>query len=61
MKAEEIRLPPKYKIYVDIFSKSEVIKFPDFTRVKHFISIKEDIEVPFNPIYSLLANKLEVL
>jgi hypothetical protein len=61
VEAEEVRLPPKYKAYADIFSESEAIKFPDFTRVKHFILIKEGVEVSFSPIYSLSATELEVL
>jgi hypothetical protein len=61
VEAEEVRLPSKYKAYANIFSESEATKFLDSTRVKHSISIKEGVEVPFSPIYSLSANKLEVL
>jgi hypothetical protein len=48
---EEIRLPPKYKDYVDVFSAEEALKFPDFTRVEYSILIKEGAEVLYSPIY----------
>jgi hypothetical protein len=51
MNIKEIRLSPKYKDYIDVFSKEEASKFPNFTRVEHFISIKEGVEVPYSPIY----------
>jgi hypothetical protein len=51
MDIEEIRLPPKYKDYADVFSEEEALKFPDFTRVEYSISIKEGVEVPHSLIY----------
>jgi hypothetical protein len=48
---EEIRLPSKYKNYVNVFSKEEASKFLDFTRVKYSISIEEGVEVSYNSIY----------
>jgi hypothetical protein len=48
---EEIRLPPKYKDYADVFSEEEASKFPDSTRVEHSILIEEGAEVPHGPIY----------
>jgi hypothetical protein len=61
MDIKEIRLPPKYKDYINVFSKEEASKFPDFTRVEHSIPIKEDVEVLYNPIYQLREHKLGVL
>jgi hypothetical protein len=61
VEAEEVRLPPEYKAHADVFSEFKAAKFPDFTRVEHFIPIEEGVEVPFGLIYSLLANELEVL
>jgi hypothetical protein len=61
MDTEEIRLPPKYKDYVDVFSEEEASKFPDFTRVKYSILIKEGAEVPHGPIYQLGEHELSVL
>jgi hypothetical protein len=61
VEAEEVRLPPEYKAYADVFSESEAAKFPDSTRVEHSIPIEEDAEVSFGPIYSLSATELEVL
>jgi hypothetical protein len=48
---KEIQLSSKYEDYINIFSKEEASKFPDFTRVEHFILIKEDVEVSYNSIY----------
>jgi hypothetical protein len=48
---KEIRLPLKYKDYVDVFSEEETSKFPDSTRVKYPIPIEEGVEVPHSPIY----------
>jgi hypothetical protein len=48
---EEIRLPPKYEDYVDVFSEEEALKFPDFTRVEYSILIEEGAEVLYSPIY----------
>jgi hypothetical protein len=58
---EEIRLPPKYEAYANVFSKVEAAKFPDATRVEHSIPIEEGAEVLYSPIYSLSANELRVL
>jgi hypothetical protein len=58
---EEIRLPPKYKDYTDVFSKEEASKFPDSTRVEYSIPIKEGVEVPYDPIYQLGEHELGVL
>jgi hypothetical protein len=51
MNIEEIRLPPKYKNYADVFSKEEASKFPNSTRVEYSIPIEEGVEVPYNSIY----------
>jgi hypothetical protein len=48
---EDIQLPLKYKDYIDVFSEEEASKFPNSTRVEHFILIEEGVEVPYNPIY----------
>jgi hypothetical protein len=48
---KEIRLPPKYKDYADVFSEKEASKFPDSTRVEHSILIEEGAEVSHGPIY----------
>jgi hypothetical protein len=48
---EEIQLLFKYKDYVDVFSKEETSKFPNFTRVEYFISIKEGVKVLYDFIY----------
>jgi hypothetical protein len=48
---EDIRLPSKYKDYIDVFSKEEASKFPNFTRVKYSILIKEGVEVLYDSIY----------
>jgi hypothetical protein len=48
---KEIRLSPKYKNYVNVFSKEEALKFLNFTRVEHSILIEEGVEVSYNPIY----------
>jgi Reverse transcriptase (RNA-dependent DNA polymerase) len=48
---EEIRLPPKYEDYANVFSEEEASKFPDSTRVEHSIPIEEGAEVPHGPIY----------
>jgi hypothetical protein len=37
---KDIRLSPKYKDYADVFSEEEASKFPDSTRVEHFIFIE---------------------
>jgi hypothetical protein len=58
---EEIRLPPKYKNYVNVFSEEEASKFPNSTRVEYSISIKEDAEVPYSLIYQLREHELGVL
>jgi hypothetical protein len=60
-KPDELRLPKAYKDYADVFSKTEARKLPDFTRVVHSIDIKKRKNVPFRPIYPLLAVKLRVL
>jgi hypothetical protein len=31
MNIKEIRLPPKYEDYINVFSKEEASKFPNFT------------------------------
>jgi hypothetical protein len=51
MDMEDIRLPPKYENYANIFSKEEALKFLNSTRVEHFISIKEGVEVLYSSIY----------
>jgi hypothetical protein len=48
---EDIRLPPKYKNYANVFSEEEASKFPDSTRVEYFILIKENVKVPYDLIY----------
>jgi hypothetical protein len=48
---EEIRLPPKYEDYADVFSEEEASKFPDSTRVEYFILIEEGVEVSHDLIY----------
>jgi hypothetical protein len=58
---EDIRLPSEYKDYVDVFSKEEASKFPDFTRVEYFIPIEEGVEVSYNLIYQLREHELGVL
>jgi hypothetical protein len=58
---EEIRLSPKYEDYANVFLEEEASKFPDSTRVEHFIPIKEGVEVPHDPIYQLREHKLGVL
>jgi hypothetical protein len=58
---EDIRLPPKYKDYTNVFSEEEASKFPDFTRVKYSILIEEGVEVPYSPIYQLGEHELSVL
>jgi hypothetical protein len=55
---ELITLLFKYEKYAKIFFKEEVAKFPDFTRVKHSILVKEDVEVSYGLIYSLSVNEL---
>jgi hypothetical protein len=61
MNTKEIQLPSNYKDYVNVFSKEEASKFLNSTRVKYFISIKEGVEVPYNPIYQLREHELGVL
>jgi Reverse transcriptase (RNA-dependent DNA polymerase) len=61
MDTEEIRLPPEYKDYADVFLEEEASKFPNSTRVEYSIPIKEGAEVPYNPIYQLREHKLGVL
>jgi hypothetical protein len=58
---EEIRLPSKYKDYVDVFSEEEASKFPDSTRVEYSIPIEEGAEVPHDPIYQHGEYELGVL
>jgi hypothetical protein len=58
---KEIQLPSKYEDYVNVFSEEEALKFSNFTRVEHFILIKEGVEVPYNPIYQLEEHELGVL
>jgi Reverse transcriptase (RNA-dependent DNA polymerase) len=58
---EEIRLPPEYKDYANVFSEEEASKFPNSTRVEHFILIEEGAEVPHSPIYQLGEYELDVL
>jgi hypothetical protein len=58
---EEIQLPPEYKDYANVFSEEEASKFPNSTRVEHFILIKEGAEVPYDPIYQLREHELGVL
>jgi hypothetical protein len=58
---EDIRLPPKYKDYANVFSKEEASKFLDSTRVEYFIPIEEGVEVLYNPIYQLEEHELDVL
>jgi hypothetical protein len=57
----KIQLLKEYKNYTDVFLKKNALKLPNFTRVKHAISIKKDKKVLFSSIYSLLANKLQIL
>jgi hypothetical protein len=57
----KMQLLKEYEDYTDVFLEKNTLKLPDFTRVEHTISIKKDKEVLFSPIYSLLANKLQVL
>jgi hypothetical protein len=54
----EVQLLKEYKNYTDVFLKKNALKLPNFTRVKHAISIEENKKVLFSSIYSLLANKL---
>jgi hypothetical protein len=58
---EEIRLPPEYEDYVDVFSEEEASKFPDSTRVEYSILIEEGAEVLHGSIYQLGEHKLGVL
>jgi hypothetical protein len=58
---EEIRLPPEYEDYANVFSEEEASKFPNFTRVEHSIPIKEGAEVPYSSIYQLREHELGVL
>jgi Reverse transcriptase (RNA-dependent DNA polymerase) len=58
---EEIRLPPEYEDYADVFSEEEASKFPDSMRVEHSILIEEGAEVPHGPIYQLGEHELDVL
>jgi hypothetical protein len=61
LSTESITLPPKYKEYAKVFSKEETAKFLDSTCVEHSILVEEGVEVPYDLIYSLNANKLQVL
>jgi hypothetical protein len=61
MDTEDIRLPPKYKDYADVFSEEEALKFPDSTRVEYSILIKEGAKVLYSPIYQLEEHELGVL
>jgi hypothetical protein len=57
----KVQLLKEYKNYTDIFLEENILKLPDFTRVEYTISIEKGKEVLFSSIYSLLANKLQVL
>jgi hypothetical protein len=57
----EVQLLKEYKDYTDVFLKKNTLKLPDSTRVKHTIPIEKGKKVLFSSIYSLLANKLQVL
>jgi hypothetical protein len=58
---KEVRLLTKYKAYTDLFLEVEAVKFPNNTRIEHFILIKESVEVLYSLIYSLSTNELQVL
>jgi hypothetical protein len=57
----EVQLLKEYKDYADVFLEKNALKLSNSTRVKHAISIEKDKKVLFSSIYSLLANKLQIL
>jgi hypothetical protein len=56
-----MQLLKEYKDYADVFLEKNALKLPNSTRIEHTISIEKDKKVLFSPIYSLLANKLQIL
>jgi hypothetical protein len=57
----KMQLLKEYKNYADVFLEKNTLKLPDSTRVEHAIPIEEGKKVLFSSIYSLSANKLQVL
>jgi hypothetical protein len=57
----EFQLPKEYLEYTDVFSEEGAAKLPEFIRIKHAITIEEEKNIPYGPIYVLNANKLRIL
>ena len=57
-KTPDETIPPEYSDYADIFSVTEASKLPD-TQVTHNIDLFLGNELPWKPIYPMLAIKLE--
>jgi hypothetical protein len=50
---KEIKLPPKYADFADIFSKNKDEHLPQESRVRHVIKVKEGKPVLYKLIYPL--------
>ena len=53
-------IPSEYSNYADIFSATEANKLPD-TQVTHNIDLFPGKELPWKPIYPMLAIELDTL
>ncbi len=56
------KIPSEYAEFADVFSPKLAIELPEYTRIKdHAITLVDDWQPPYGPIYSLGPVELETL
>ena len=55
------KIPPKYREFSKVFSKSIADQLPEHRVYDHKITLKPDTEVPFGPLYNLSETELVTL
>ena len=58
---EPPRIPTKYQVFTEVFSKKKANELPVHGTHNHTINLKGTGDPPFGPLYNLSGNELKVL